>query len=131
MHLTKGMTVPSLALTMLFAPHDARAGGTAPPQPIAEIITFRLIPGTEDAAFLSAAQATAAPVAAQPGFLRRSLSRDKTGLWTDYVEWADAASATAAAQTVMRLPEFGPFSAAIDPEGMVMRHARVLSQIAR
>jgi hypothetical protein len=31
----------------------------------------------------------------------------------------------------MRLPEFGPFSAAIDPVGMVMRHAPVLLQIAR
>jgi quinol monooxygenase YgiN len=131
MHLTKGMTLTSLALTTRFAPPDARAGGTAALQPIAEIVTFRLIPGTEDAAFQSAAQATAAPVAAQPGFLRRSLSRDETGLWTDYVEWADAASATAAAQRVMRLPEFGPFGAAIDPEGMVMRHAPVLLQIAR
>ena len=45
MHLPKGMTVPSLALTMLFNPPDARAGGTAAPQPIAEIVTFRLIPG--------------------------------------------------------------------------------------
>jgi len=129
MHLTKAMTLSSLALTLLFAPPDARTGGTAVPQPIAEIVTFRLVPGIEEAAFLSAAQATAAPVAAQPGFLRRSLSQDDTGLWTDYVEWADPQSAKAAMQAVMRLPEFAPFSAAIDPDGMVIRHAVVLSQM--
>ena len=129
MHLTKMMILTALTLTISFAPVDARAGGTAAPQPIAEIVTFRLMPGTEEAAFLSAAQATAAPVAAQPGFLRRSLSRDETGLWTDYVEWADRQSAKAAMQAVMRLPEFVPFSAAIDPEGMVIRHAPVLWQM--
>jgi len=128
MHLTKIMTLIAPTLTITFAPSDARAGGMAAPQPIAEIVTFRLMPGIEEAAFLSAAQATAAPVAAQPGFLRRSLSRDETGLWTDYVEWADQQSARAAMQAVMRLPEFAPFSAAIDPEGMVIRHAVVLSQ---
>lgn len=129
MHRTKAVTLTALALTMLFAPPDARAGGTAEPQPIAEIVTFRLMPGTEEAAFLSAAKATAAPVAAQPGFLRRSLSRDETGLWTDYIEWADMPSAGAAAQAVMQLPEFAPFAAAIDPASMVMRHAPVLWQM--
>ena len=121
------LAAPSLCL----APVDAPAKGTASLAAIAEIVTFRLLPGTEEARFLADAQATNRPVAAQPGFLRRSLSRDATGLWTDYVEWADAASAEAAAQAVMSLPEFAPFAAAIDPEGMVMRHAPVLSKIAR
>ena len=126
MHLSKTMSLTALTLTILFAPPEARAGGTAAPQPVAEIVTFHLLPGTDEAAFRSAAKATAAPVAAQPGFLRRSLSRDETGLWTDYVEWADRQSAEAAMQAVMQLPEFAPFSAAIDAEGMVMRHAPML-----
>ena len=125
------MTLADLSLCLCLAPADAQAGDIAGPGTTAEIVTFRLLPGTDEARFLADAQATARPVAAQPGLLSRSPSRDETGLWTDYVEWADAASATAAAQWVMRLPEFGPFSAAIDPEGMVMRHAPVLSQIAR
>ena len=126
MHLIKMMTLTALTLTIALAPPDARAGGTAAPQPVAEIVTFRLVPGMDEATFLSAAKATETPVAAQPGFLRRSLSRDDTGLWTDYVEWADQQSAEAAMQAVMSLPEFGPFAAAIAPEGMVIRHAPVL-----
>ena len=119
------------ALSLSLTPEDAHSGGTANPVAIAEIVTFRLRPGTDEARFLADARATDRPVAAQPGFLRRSLSRDDTGLWTDYVEWTDLASATAAAQAVMGLPEFGPFIAAIDPDGMVMRHAPILLQIAR
>ena len=119
------------ALCLCLSPADAHPGGTANPVAIAEIVTFRLRPGTDEARFLADARATDRPVAALPGFLSRSLSRDDSGLWTDYVEWTDLASATAAAKAVMGLPEFGPFIAAIDPDGMVMRHAPVLSQIAR
>lgn len=117
----------ALALPFCRAPVDARAGGgAAPVAPVAEIVTFTLIPGSDEAAFLAAARATQGPVAAQPGFLRRVLSRDDAGLWTDHVEWADPASAAAAAQAVMALPEFGPFAAFIDPSAMTMRHAQVL-----
>ncbi len=126
MRLNQNITLAALTLTVLLAPADTRAGGADKAQPVAEIVTFRLVPGMAEAAFLSAAKATAAPVAAQPGFLRRSLSRDETGLWTDYVEWADLKSAEAAMQAVMQLPEFALFSAAIDPTGMVIRHAPVL-----
>lgn len=116
----------ALALPFCSAPPDARADGTAAPQPVAEIVTFRLVPGTDEATFLSAAKATEAPVAARPGFLRRSLSRDDTGLWTDYVEGADLQSAEAAAQAMMPLPEFGPFIAAIDPASMQISHRTIL-----
>lgn len=100
---------------------------TAPvAQPIAEIVTFRLTEGSDAAAFLAAARATEAPVAAQPGFLRRVLSRDDSGLWTDQVEWASRDSAEAAAQAVMAMPEFGPFVGFIDLPGLKLRHAQVL-----
>ncbi len=129
MHLIQRMTLTALTLTIAFAPADARAGGTSAPQPVAEIVTFRLMPGTGEAAFLSAAKATAAAVAAQPGFLRRSLSRDETGLWTDDVEWADMPSAEAAAQAVLHLPEVAPFLSAIDPNSMEMSHRTILWQM--
>ena len=125
------MTLAALSLCLCLAPADVQAGDTASPKIIADIVTFRLRPGTDEARFLADARATDRPVAALPGFLRRSLSRDDTGLWTDYVEWTDLASATAAAQAVMGLPEFAPFIAAIDPEGMILCHAPVLSQIDR
>lgn len=107
----------------LLAPADAARGGDA--GPVAEIVTFRLVPGTDEAAFLAAARATGAPVSAQPGFVSRHLSRDDTGLWTDHVLWSDMGAALAAAQAVMEDPAFGPFVALIDPEGMAMRHAHL------
>jgi quinol monooxygenase YgiN len=114
---------PALALTALMAPADsARAGGTGP---VAEIVTFRLQPGIEVEAFLDLAKATEPPVTRQPGFLRRSLSVDESGLWTDYVVWRDMASAHAAAKQVVADPAFAPFGAAIAPDGLTMRHAAV------
>jgi hypothetical protein len=107
-------------------PTPATGYSAASAAPVAEIVTFRLLTGTDEVDFLAAARATEAPVAAQPGFLRRSLSRDAAGLWTDYVEWQDLHSALAAAETVMALPGFAAFGAAIDPEGLSMRHAPVL-----
>lgn len=126
MHLRLFVPLMALSCAITLAPADAGAGGAPLGQPVAEIVTFRLVPGTDEAAFLSAAQGTEAPVASQPGFLRRSLSRDADGLWTDYVEWRDMASAEAAARAVMAMPEFGAFAAAIDPKGMTLRHAPVL-----
>jgi hypothetical protein len=119
------LALPALGLGLICAAPDARAGAGAAGQ-VAEIVTFRLLPGTDEAAFLDAARATEGPLAARPGFLRRSLSRDEAGLWTDYVEWADLASAESAAQAMMPLPEFGPFIAAIDPASMQISHRTIL-----
>lgn len=90
--------------------------------PVAEIVTFRLRPGTDPAAFLAAAAATASAVRAAPGFLRRSLTEDGAGGWTDRVEWASRAEAEAAAAQVMADPAFAPFAALIDMDTMAMRH---------
>jgi hypothetical protein len=94
--------------------------------PVAEIVTFRLRPGIDEADFRAAARATGPAAAALPGFLRRCLSRDAQGLWTDHVEWADLGRAEAAAAAVKALPVFAPFGAMIDPEGLSMRHAAVI-----
>ncbi len=115
----------ALPFAVCLAPPDAKAGGGGPAQ-IAEIVTFRILPGTDPARFLAAAKATGPIVTAQPGFLRRTLSQDDSGLWTDHVEWADAGSAEAAAEVVMREPAFGAFAEMIVPEGMSMRHAQIL-----
>lgn len=103
----------------LTAPAEAGRGASAT---CVEVVTFRLVPGADPAAFVSAARATEAPVRAQPGFLRRRLVQGPDGRWTDWVEWRDAASAEAAAQAMMAEPAFGPFMAQIDADGLVMRH---------
>ncbi|MEY3307096.1 MAG: hypothetical protein RLZZ413_1134 [Pseudomonadota bacterium] len=108
MPLRSPMTLAVPTAGRLLAPADAWAAGPGFPGTVAEIVTFRLLSGTDEARFLADARATDRTVALQPGFLRRSLSRDDTGLWTDYIEWADLASAKVAAEAVMRLPELPP-----------------------
>ncbi len=121
------LALPALAPGLICAAPDARAGaGAGAEGPVAEIVTFRLLPGTDEATFLVAAKATEGSLVVQPGFLRRSLSRDEAGIWTDYVEWADLRAAESAAQAIMPLPVFGPFMAAIDPASMEMSHRTIL-----
>lgn len=118
----------SLALTLLFAPADAaRAEGA--PGPVLEMVSFRLMPGVTEPAFLAAAGATAAPLRDQPGFLGRRLTRSDDGVWSDLVLWSSLPEALAAAEVMMAEPTFGPFMAAIDMSTISMRHDRVLWQM--
>ncbi|MDP3197922.1 hypothetical protein [Tabrizicola sp.] len=89
---------------------------------VIEYVTFTLVPGTGEAAFLSAARSTEALVRSRPGFVSRRLSRGPDGRWTDAVTWASLAEAEAAAQAVMADPGFGPFMALIDGPSAAMRH---------
>ena len=109
----------ALALAPTLAPADSARGADAP---CVEVVTFRLLPGADEAAFLVAARATEVPLRKQPGFLRRRLVQGADGQWTDWVEWRDAASAQAAAAAMMGAPAFGPFMAMIAMDTMVMRH---------
>jgi hypothetical protein len=109
----------ALAVYPVLAPADSGRGAQAS---CVEVVTFRLVPGTETAAFLQAARATEAPLRGQPGFLRRRLVEGADGQWTDWVEWRDCPSAHAAAEAMMAEPAFGPFMAMIAMDTMVMRH---------
>ena len=94
--------------------------------PVAEIVTFTLVPGVSDADFLALSQRTAAFCEAQSGFRARRLSRDGEGRWTDYVLWSDMQTAKDAAA---KFPEqdFAPdLMAAIAPDSVMMRHEAVL-----
>lgn len=93
-----------------------------PKTTVIEYVTFSLIPGTDEAAFLAAARGTEALVRRQPGFLSRQLSRGADGRWTDAVTWASLAEAEAAPQAVMADPDFAPFMALIDGPSATMRH---------
>ena len=110
------------------APADAlRAAGAG--GAVIEVVTFRLLPGLDEAGFLDAARATRDALRAQPGFLRRSLARDASGLWTDLIEWQSLSQAHAAADAMMQDPAFGPFMAAIDPATIDMSHRPVIWQM--
>jgi hypothetical protein len=110
---------------LLLAPADAaRASGT--PQPVLEIVTFRLAEGAETAAFLDAARGTEAMLRDRGALVRRFLTVDETGLWTDVIEWTSHDAALTAAEAVMAEPSFQPFMAMIDASSASMRHAAIL-----
>ncbi|NBE08965.1 hypothetical protein GU920_15595 [Rhodobacter sp. CCP-1] len=89
---------PAFAIAFALAPSLAPADGArGAPAPCVKVVTFRLVPGTEEAAFLYAARATEGSLRKQPGFLRRRLVQGGDRQWSDWVEWRDAASAHAAA----------------------------------
>jgi hypothetical protein len=119
---------PALMLTLLLAPADMTRADMAPggDGPVLEVVTFRLAATATEAAFLTAAEATAAPLRRQPGFVARSLTRGEDGTWTDLVTWTSLSAAHAAAQAMMADPAFGPFVALIDPASMQMRHDTIL-----
>jgi hypothetical protein len=92
------------------------------PVRVIEYVTFHLIQGADETAFLAAARNTEALVRRQPGFLSRHLSRGADGRWTDAVTWASLADAEAAPHAVMADADFAPFMALIDGPSARMRH---------
>lgn len=91
----------------------------------AEIVEFRLADGTTAEQFLASAQVTADYLCGAEGFVRRSLSQDETGLWTDYVEWTSTELAKMAAEAAMQREDMMPFMMAIDPETISLRYAEI------
>jgi quinol monooxygenase YgiN len=94
-----------------------------------ELVTFRLKPGTDRAAFLAAARQTEAAIRRQPGCLARMLAEAGDGTWTDIVTWSGHAEALAAAEAVMADPDFAPFGAMIDGPTVVMSHSALVWQM--
>lgn len=97
---------------------------------VIEYVTFTLVPGADETAFLAAAKGTEGLVRRQPGFLSRQLSKGPDGRWTDAVTWASMAEAEAAPQAVMADPDFAPFMALIDGPSAMMRHEELALTLA-
>ncbi|WP_299280463.1 hypothetical protein [uncultured Tateyamaria sp.] len=91
----------------------------------AEIVTFRLKPDADAAAFVQAAQGLMPFLTGTGDMIARTLSVDEDGLWTDHITWTSRTAADAAAKAMFERPEAGPFMALIEPADMVMRHAVV------
>ncbi len=137
--------LPALGLTLSLAPADAARAKTAQAtpvmepvmepgmesgmEPVMEIVSFRLVAGTSDAAFLAAAKTTALPLQGQPGFRGRHLTRAEDGTWTDHVLWSSLPLAMAGAEQMTAEPAFQPFMALIDGATVVLRHEPVLWQM--
>ena len=112
----------SFAASTVAAEECARSA-TIPTPTIADIVTFRLVPGITPKAFLDHARATSVWLCTSPGFVRRNLTQNPDGIWVDNVEWADLTAAQNAANTAMQTPALMPFLQAIDPATMHMAHA--------
>lgn len=94
-----------------------------------ELVTFRLNPGTDRAAFLENARRTEALIRRQPGFQARMLTEAEDGTWSDIVTWASHAAAVAAAEAVLSDPDFAPFGAMIDGATVRMSHSALVWQM--
>ena len=93
-------------------------------EPVLELVEFRTSGGA--AALHRAVQDMDPWLRAQAGFRWRRLAQFEDGALLDLIEWADAASATAAADQIMTAPQVAGFMALIDGSSVVMRHARIL-----
>lgn len=102
---------------------DAREAAESP---VLEIVDFRLADGVAEMDFIAAAKGTEAMLRQRGALVRRLLTRDADGLWTDVVEWVSHDGAMAAAEAVMTSESCQPFMAMIDPASVVMRHAPIL-----
>lgn len=98
-------------------------------QPVAEIVTFRLVPGADPDTFTKAAQDMMPFLHSTNAMTGRILSCDPEGLWTDHITWTSLEAATSAAAALFERPEAAPFMQMIDPEGMSMQHAPILFQM--
>lgn len=95
---------------------------------VAEIVTFRLIEGTDPAAFITAARAIEPMLKASGTVLSRTLSCDDAGTWTDHITWTTMAAATSTAEAMMADPLAAPMMQMIDPAHVSMRHAPIAYQ---
>ncbi len=89
---------------------------------VLEVVLFRLVEGTDEAAFLKDAQATFDLLASYDGYLDRELSVNDDGLWVDVVTWADIDTALSATEKIMDSPVGQAFGAHIDPGSIQMQH---------
>lgn len=95
---------------------------------VAEIVTFRLIEGTEPADFVSAARAIEPILKASGTVLGRTLSCDDAGTWTDHITWTTMAAAKSTAEAMMADPIAAPMLQMIDPAHVSMRHGLIKYQ---
>lgn len=88
-----------------------------------EIVTFRLNDGCTAQDFAKAAAGIEPFLRETGGMIRRTLSADADGLWTDHILWDSEEAAKSAAAAVMQHPAAGPMMAMIDGPSATMRHA--------
>ncbi|HEU4408636.1 MAG TPA: antibiotic biosynthesis monooxygenase [Polyangiaceae bacterium] len=92
---------------------------------VIETVTFRLMAGVSKDQFRDAAEQATAFMTAQPGFVRRRLSREENGTWVEHVEWRSMADAKAAAATIGQAESARAFIRAIDGPSIAIAHSEL------
>jgi hypothetical protein len=94
---------------------------------VIELVTFRMMPGTDDATFIAAVGQSTAFLEQQPGFLAREVGLTATGEWANIVRWSDLDAALRAAAAFNAAPETQSFNACLDRDTVQMRHFRAVT----
>jgi hypothetical protein len=94
---------------------------------VLEMVTFSVYPGTDETAFVKAADAAGAVLATMPGFVNRRIARGEDGTWADIVEWTDMASAKKAAAVFPTVKAAQPFCSMIARGSTRMAHGLIVS----
>jgi hypothetical protein len=122
--------LPVLALApLLWAAPDishADPGATLSQDAVAEIVTFRLVEGSNDTTFREAADAMTPFLKSTGAVVTRRLSKGSDGVWTDHITWTSHHAALTSAEAMMAHPDAAPFLSMIDPGSVQMRHEPIL-----
>jgi hypothetical protein len=90
---------------------------------IVEVSQFKLAPGTDEGAFLDAADRSQPGfLGQQDGFISRELLRAEDGSWMDVVRFETADAAKAAFEAFPGHPDAKPFESMLDPSALTMSH---------
>ena len=90
---------------------------------IVEVSRFRLVQGTDEQAFLDAAEATQSGfLGKQQGFVGRDLLRTEDGSWMDIVRFEGGEAAQAAFEGFAGHPDVKAFESMLDPSSVSMTH---------
>ena len=87
-----------------------------------ELVTFKLIEGADEAAFLAAADAVMADIRRRSGYVNRELLKGDDGQWIDVVHWRSREDALAAAELFNSLPTAQAFGSFPDFTSLTMLH---------
>jgi hypothetical protein len=122
------MRFSSLALSVIVI--DATASSTAAlGMPVADMDTFRLVPGAHPATVAPAAEKIT-PCRDATGAMHNGTQRvDADGLSTAHIVWTREAAVQKAAAEIMDAPTAQSFMKRIDTETVSLQHARVRSSL--
>ena len=93
---------------------------------VTEIISFKLVDGISDDAFLDTVNLTNTFLDSCNGFISRRLSKGDDGQWLDHIEWHSMDEARSASERFMQDKTLMPFMEKIENSTVSMRHNQLL-----